>query len=205
MNFNNFDGAPATNPRLINNPRRHNNGSHFGGAATPYHNMQQPRLVDTEQSGSAEALHPSPSSLNRCDSTYQETTSMPASEWNNGYDYGAGGAYGGVNLEQEPPYANPPLTSHTTLPSEGASSSQRTVRMYELPPQSDPHLEKRRKRALRQRHLRQREQQEAEQLQRNLDDAMREVIQLTPEALRLRQQVQMLEQYAAQQGYYGGR
>ncbi|XP_050699102.1 uncharacterized protein LOC126986773 [Eriocheir sinensis] len=202
MNFNNFlDGSPSAHPRLINNPRQHNSSSSGGAALDPctfQPNTPQPSLDDAWQAGFTEALQPAPSNLGRYESANQETTPLPASEWNNGYNYEEVGAYGGANLEHEPRHADPAGTGHAPG---GAGSRGRTLRMHEWLPQSDPELERRRLRAVRQWQKRQREQQEAEHLQRDFDDAMREVTELSPEVNRLRRQVHILEQYAAQQGY----
>ena len=90
-----------------------------------------------------------------------------------------------MTLEHEPRYADLAGTSHAPLPAGNTGPRRRKVKMYEWPPQSDPKLEKRRLRALRQWYQRQREQQEIEQLQRDLHHTMREVTELAPEAARL--------------------
>ncbi|XP_050699103.1 uncharacterized protein LOC126986774 [Eriocheir sinensis] len=243
---NNFlDDAPAAHPTLINNPPKHNTGSHFGGAAaldpwTSRHNT--PQLLMNHENfhqhnpgshfGGAAALDPCTSHPNtpqnlqkqldyvstwgldtirqvatdiynnpdlaffdlqdRSVSGPSETTPPPACGWNDGeYNY----------EEETDVYGS---TNHASPPAGGESSRRRKVKMHEWPPQSDPKLEKRRLRALREFLKRRREHQEEAQLQNEYDDIMREARELAPEAERLRQRIQMLELSAAQQGHAGG-
>lgn len=134
--------------------------------------------------------------------TTPETTPLPTCGWNDDeYDRNdVAGADGAVGYEQESLFLCPSVESHAALHSGSAASRPRKLKMHEWPPQSDPEKEKRRKGAVRQKLQREKEQKEIQELQKTYNDSMREVGELAPERTRLQQQVQLLEQYAAQQG-----
>lgn len=226
-----FDDSPATHPRLIDDPQQDNTSSLFGGAAAldPYNpssitpqlqSSNHERLddvstwkLDTIREVATDMYNNPGLALFHHHDQYGSAipeTSPPVCGWDDdvGNDEYDGddmmGAYGGVDLEHEPLYDDPAGGSHSSLPSGSAGSRQRKQKMHEWPPQSDPKLEMRRKRAVRQWRQRQKEQQEVQQLHNDLENNRRAVAELIPEANRLRQRVQVLEQYAAQQGRSGG-
>lgn len=111
--------------------------------------------------------------------------------------------YESANLEHHPLPAN--LSDVSASPSPPGSRGSRKLKMHELPPQSDPEMERRRKRAMRQYNQRQKEQQEMLELQKALEEKRRVVERMTNEANQRRKKVEMLRQYVAQQGYFVGR
>ena len=206
---NNFlDDSPATHPRLMNSPLQHTATSPYRGAAalnpsTAHSNTHQKlheKLDDvstwdlhTMRNVATDIYKSQDLALFDLQDNYQPVTNMAetaprlACGWNDGEysDEEELGGNGGMTLEHEPRYADLAGTSHAPLPAGNTGPRRRKVKMYEWPPQSDPELEKRRLRALRQWYQRQREQQEIEQLQRDLHHTMREVTELAPEAARL--------------------
>ena len=119
------------------------------------------------------------------------------------------GAYGGLDNTHSPVYA-PTDINTAPLPSGGVCPPGRKLKMYQLPPQEDPELEKRRLGAVRQRKQRLRTEQSDENLCHKLVAIQHEVQTLEAQIRQRQQSVQMYEQLvaqqklAAQQGYGGG-
>lgn len=174
-----LDGAPATHPRFVDSYQQHNESNPSEGATA----LQEPYTshLHTPQNLLNEALQPGftgspqPRNLDNVSTWGIDRIREVAMYFsmhpeglhifdlqddpNNDSDDGDEeelGAHGGMNLEHDPRHADPAGTSHAPLPSGGAGSRGRRLRMYihECPPQSDPHQEMRRKMALRQLMLR---------------------------------------------------
>ncbi|XP_050699544.1 uncharacterized protein LOC126986992 [Eriocheir sinensis] len=204
QNNNFLDNGSPTHPSLVDCPQRHNTSTPFEGAfaldprASDWnrlpprldvvnHHQQytpQPHLdhafVHTHNTGSlfggAVALDPCASSS----ATPQQHLDQrgPRNDSDDDDDDDEVDVYGGVNLEHEPGHADPAGTSHAP-PSSGSPGH---TWLYNLPPQSDPDLERRRRRALQQRQRREREQRERQQLESDLQDQRRVVAALRREA-----------------------
>ncbi|XP_045117765.1 dual specificity protein kinase shkE-like [Portunus trituberculatus] len=113
---------------------------------------------------------------------------------NNGYgEEDVLGAYGNT----APLYAVP-SGNGAPQPSTGATPRRRKLKMYEWPPQSDPELEKRRQRAVRQYQQRLKEEQMERSLRRQLEERQGEVATLTAEVHQRHQKVLMLKRLVAE-------
>lgn len=103
------------------------------------------------------------------------------------------GAYGWMNLQNNPRHADPAGTRHTAPLSGGAGPRGRRLKMYEWPRQSDPEKEKRRKHAVRQHEQRQKKKKDYKQLEKDLQHQRRVVGDLRREAIWLEQVMKNLK------------
>lgn len=213
--MNSLDDSSATRPKL-NKPQQHSASSSFRSAKTlsPYTSHQYtPSHFSQGNEEKLDALStwridtdmyndPSLALFETHDFACTEY-SLPKSEHICNYHNTDDGVseYGAMNISQEQIHSDDAVIGHNpSLLFERAGSCSRKLKMHEWPPQSDPDLEKRRRRAKRQREHRQKEREEVMRMKNQLADVNTEVTQLIPEANRLQQRIQMLQQYAAQCG-----
>lgn len=126
----------------------------------------------------------------------------PQNAWNDDNSNSSSNAYReedvlGAYADPAPLYAVPGGNG-APQPSTGAAPRRRKLKMYEWPPQSDPELEKRRQRAVRQYQQRLKEEQMERNLRRDLEERQGEVATLTAEAHQRQQNVLMLKRLLAQ-------